>query len=958
MLSIVQDILKDISGIHPDITLKNQILSLAGTITATIGLVFCESTIGYAWEKIEWVNNQFNVAVIFYFSIFWLVIVLSNLNRPLVVPFFLLVSEALRYYYYQLLSQIEYELMSLIMSTVALVGGIILTKIDYRSIIGSFREQSHLLKSMHNITLIASLVAWISLYISGHFIETWINIIISFATIGLTISYATKNKTLNIVFLLNYILALGVVVFILSNLVYNGIILLVTSTSQWIAFVFAVSTFAGYLVSECINLEKMMRWFLIALMILSTAIILLPVSVVLVYSFTSHSSTAVVPVIELVIFISQLIVILGFGIYYHHPDKQRAFIFFAIGYYSFITYFPILTPIGISYYAYDGLFNLLFQETHGVLVTATLTLLVLVLISSRNNVGFEILELNLDTIKFRIEKMHKKEITFDTPKERKSLQNRIQKDYDTIELMLAELAEHHNITPSISESCDKMRALLDKTYDKIMQQVKDRNKILAMANRLDEELLTEIKNADDVSRPLTIRLEALQRKLAETVRKTDTIPEPPKWILKTLQKARRKIKFLEKYPAHNSSRVPQIVERIPEIKTTETSAEISSSSSVATEDPITDELKEIKVTRGYVISGGTFQYKVKIENNTSYVITDVGVSIISYPEDCMELGEARFRKISKIEPKGFRSLEFTLIPTKDCVKGAVLANVSFVDHTGKMQSYNVEPQIIRSVCDLLIPLKTSLSQFYDLLDKCHADGTRKEERIEQNVQSMYHKIKSTLPSMNFHIIHSESNNIGGQFFGTVRASAKGKYNRNQIILEIIARGFLEEDECRVTISACGDNPNMLPITIVEMIKEFRKDVRQLKSLMSVIYKNTASLMDAAGESQQNQDLIMKHLKNIEAKTDANSLFTKDFLTSIHDALMSAESTSKQNEIVLQEILDKVDFLAEKHKLPKKLRNRISGSIRSLSKSVVKESTASLLWGAVRATLIILGFQIV
>src|SRR5271157_417209 len=73
--------------------------------------------------------------------------------------------------------------------------------------------------------------------------------------------------------------------------------------------------------------------------------------------------------------------------------------------------------------------------------------------------------------------------------------------------------------------------------------------------------------------------------------------------------------------------------------------------------------------RGGRIVGPRFIYKVKVKNSTEATITDVSIHLLSYPRDCMTLATEELRRVAKIAPHGFRSLEFELLPQKDCVEG-------------------------------------------------------------------------------------------------------------------------------------------------------------------------------------------------------------------------------------------------------------------------------------------------
>ena len=64
---------------------------------------------------------------------------------------------------------------------------------------------------------------------------------------------------------------------------------------------------------------------------------------------------------------------------------------------------------------------------------------------------------------------------------------------------------------------------------------------------------------------------------------------------------------------------------------------------------------EVHAYRGCEIVGGKFDYKVKVANESDFVITNVTVSIIAYPQDCMELGGENVKTILRSVDSGVLS---------------------------------------------------------------------------------------------------------------------------------------------------------------------------------------------------------------------------------------------------------------------------------------------------------------
>ncbi|MFW9960620.1 MAG: hypothetical protein ACFFDV_06365 [Candidatus Thorarchaeota archaeon] len=222
----------------------------------------------------------------------------------------------------------------------------------------------------------------------------------------------------------------------------------------------------------------------------------------------------------------------------------------------------------------------------------------------------------------------------------------------------------------------------------------------------------------------------------------------------------------------------------------------------------------VKVMRGCEIVGGKFDYKVKVVNNSGYVITNVTVSIVAYPADCMELAGENVKTISRIEVGGFRSPQFTLYPTKDCVQGKIVATVSYIDFLDQLHTMSVEPYLIRSVCDLLTPSKKTTTEFNLVLSSL--EKTQQEQTLDWNAKVLFTKAEKILPTKNFHVVDTDEHVIAGEFIGTIRGYAEGKYTKRKIAVVLMITGPENGRHSVINVEALGEDVSMLPTTIDEL----------------------------------------------------------------------------------------------------------------------------------------------
>jgi hypothetical protein len=226
--------------------------------------------------------------------------------------------------------------------------------------------------------------------------------------------------------------------------------------------------------------------------------------------------------------------------------------------------------------------------------------------------------------------------------------------------------------------------------------------------------------------------------------------------------------------------------------------------------------ERVTALRGCAVVGGSFEYKAKIQNDSRFVITNVTVTIVAYPEECLEIVGPTLKKLPRIEPGGFRSPQFVFQPTKDCVEGQIIASVSYMDQENRLQMVEVEPYVIRSVCDLLEPLEASVQELELMLGDMAA--TREEHTVETGAKKLFSKTKDSLPDRNYFIIEATEETAEGSFRGIVRALAEGKYTKKKVAVRVVIMGFLNRDKSELAVECLAQDPAMLPIAIEEIVK--------------------------------------------------------------------------------------------------------------------------------------------
>jgi hypothetical protein len=217
----------------------------------------------------------------------------------------------------------------------------------------------------------------------------------------------------------------------------------------------------------------------------------------------------------------------------------------------------------------------------------------------------------------------------------------------------------------------------------------------------------------------------------------------------------------------------------------------------------------VEVRRGGEFIGNRMRFKVKVLNDSPFIITDVTVYLLSYPKDALKFaGDDHDMFFTKIEPGGFRSPTFDFLPTQDCVKGEIVAGVSYMDMRGQPHTLTAKPFVIRSVCDLLIPQQVTPSDFQLKLKELEC-GEISIKIEEWTPEEMFEKSLRIVDESNFFEVSSDTEETDGVFFGKIVGFAKGKYTGKDVGVEIAVTGPVGVKGASCTIQVSGEDQAMI-----------------------------------------------------------------------------------------------------------------------------------------------------
>jgi hypothetical protein len=226
----------------------------------------------------------------------------------------------------------------------------------------------------------------------------------------------------------------------------------------------------------------------------------------------------------------------------------------------------------------------------------------------------------------------------------------------------------------------------------------------------------------------------------------------------------------------------------------------------------------VKVLRGGEFVGNRMRLKVKVLNDSPYLIADVTVYILTYPHDALKYsGNDHHIFFSKIEPSGFRSPTFDFLPTQDCVKGEIVAGVSYIDEKGKPHTMTARPFVIRAVCDLLLPQRVT-SQDFELKLKDLDCGEILIKIDEWTPEEMFDKALKIVDESNFFEVSSLMQNTDDIAYGKISGFAQGKYTGKEVGVEVLISGPSGKKGASCTIRVSGEDQAMI-LPAIDDLKE-------------------------------------------------------------------------------------------------------------------------------------------
>ena len=205
--------------------------------------------------------------------------------------------------------------------------------------------------------------------------------------------------------------------------------------------------------------------------------------------------------------------------------------------------------------------------------------------------------------------------------------------------------------------------------------------------------------------------------------------------------------------------------------------------------------EKVKVKRGVTREGNIIKIGVKVQNNSTFPLVDVGVEL-DIPKAFRIEGGSKFIDLGTIKQDEFQSAIFKLVPTR-CVSGNITGSVTYHDVKNQRKSVEIEPVTVGSVCPFLEKVAMTADAFNEKVKGLPVDEKRIRSQLDP--RSMYARLQSKCSAM--HAVYEGYSPDGKHYL--CMYSSRGAYSKNFIGMymdfdvqsnEVLIRVYGEQEE--------------------------------------------------------------------------------------------------------------------------------------------------------------------
>jgi hypothetical protein len=235
---------------------------------------------------------------------------------------------------------------------------------------------------------------------------------------------------------------------------------------------------------------------------------------------------------------------------------------------------------------------------------------------------------------------------------------------------------------------------------------------------------------------------------------------------------------------------------------------------------------DVIVTNGYQVSDTKLQFRSTIANKTSETISEVTITILSFPPDSLLQPFGRTQIISSIGSGKSESVEFEFYVNSEAIEGEIVSSVIFVNGDGERIAAKSGNCFIRSIYSQIEPFEMNADEFQAM--KKGKTTWNREHVVEVEAKTLFKIVKKLSKRLNLHSLRTDSSVKDGMMMGVVAGTGKGKFTDARLTVTITLVGKVGEGISKVRIDTISDDSELIQIAASEFFERLQIEMQDIE----------------------------------------------------------------------------------------------------------------------------------
>ncbi|MHA1925807.1 MAG: HEAT repeat domain-containing protein [Candidatus Thorarchaeota archaeon] len=235
---------------------------------------------------------------------------------------------------------------------------------------------------------------------------------------------------------------------------------------------------------------------------------------------------------------------------------------------------------------------------------------------------------------------------------------------------------------------------------------------------------------------------------------------------------------------------------------------------------------DVIVTNGYQVSDTKLYFKSTIANKTTETISNVTITIMSFPADSLLSPFGKTQIISSLKPGKSESVQFEFFVNTEAIEGEIVSSVIFMNGDGEMIAAKSGICFIRSIYSQIEPLEMTADEFQAM--KKGKSTWNREHVVEVEAKTLYKLVRKLAKRYNLHSLRTDSTTKEGMLMGVVAGVGKGKFTDSRLAVTITLVGKVGEGISKVRIDVISDDSELIQIAASEFFERLQIEMQVIE----------------------------------------------------------------------------------------------------------------------------------